>query len=75
MYWSLQKQPPAENSEPSEPSAPSAEASEIPNMDATLQKNPTTDGEEGSIAENISNLSIEDAASDTSAENGENTGG
>ncbi|XP_020110918.1 fimbrin-4-like [Ananas comosus] len=75
MYWSLQKQPPAENSEPSEPSAPSAEASEIPNMDATLQKTPTTDGEEGSIAENISNLSIEDAASDTSAENGENTGG
>lgn len=55
MYWSLERQR-AEDSEQS-----SVE-------DASSQKAPSSDGEDGSIAaDSMSNLTVDDAASDTSS--------
>lgn len=66
MYWSLQQ--PSENPEPSEPSEASTEVSELSAEDATSQKAPSSDGEDGSVAaDSISSLTIDDASSDTSS--------
>ncbi|XP_039125109.1 fimbrin-4-like [Dioscorea cayenensis subsp. rotundata] len=58
MYWSLERQR-AEDSE---------QSSEISVEDASSQKAPSSDGEDGSIAaDSMSNLTVDDAASDTSS--------
>ncbi|XP_073013865.1 fimbrin-5-like [Typha latifolia] len=78
MYWSLQKQQPAENSEASEP-AENSEASEpadfsadasATNEDGISLKAPSSDGEENVVAESFSNLRIDDENSNTSIDNG-----
>ncbi|XP_020083168.1 fimbrin-4-like isoform X1 [Ananas comosus] len=73
MYWSLQKQQPAGQSEASDNSELSAETPEIPSEDSASQKAPSSDGEGSAVAESISNLSIDDATSSTSVENGNET--
>ncbi|KAG1326772.1 fimbrin-4 [Cocos nucifera] len=79
MYWSLQQA--SEDSDRSELSTDDASSqralSELSADDAISQKSPSSDGEDGSVAaESISNLSIDDAASDTSqVENGNSSVG
>ncbi|XP_008777493.1 fimbrin-5-like [Phoenix dactylifera] len=69
MYWSL-KQPATNSEAPSETAEPGA-VSEPSTEDAASEKSPSDKEDESVVADNISNLSVDDAASDTSQiENG-----
>ncbi|KAG1327304.1 Fimbrin-5 [Cocos nucifera] len=69
MYWSLQ-QPGANSEAPSETPEPAA-VSEPSTEDPASEKSPSDKEDESVVADNISNLSVDDAASDISQiENG-----
>lgn len=69
MYWSLQQ--PAVNTEAPSETEENAAVSEPSTEDAASDKSPSDKEDESVVANNISNLSVDDAASDTSQiENG-----